>query len=641
MKRRIAALVFIVFLAIRALIAQEQYQPDTILQLHGVTIQSERVNHYAKGQVVIVLDSLTRRENIGGSMADIIQGFTSAYIRNYGPGTLATISVRGTSANHTGLYWNGIRLSPPNIGYVDLSLVQGNFFSEVSLLYGGSSPVYGSSAIAGGLHLDNRPVFDAERVDGQVELSAGSFKNMTANGQVNYSAKSIFSRTAFSFSGSENDFRYENLQGEKEKMPHAGFFKGGFIQDFAVHMPHDQYVMASTWFQYGEREIPPTLTEDSCHAGQLDRSWRSMIMWKDFNRKNSLEAKAAWFNEFTRYRDPDYAIYSVIHSQTITGSFESNWEITKMASLLAGAGYSYEYADLESYKSPAKQHNIAFYASWVQTLPGKSWKVSLSAREELQSGYHVPFLYSLGAEGRIWKMISGRLSFSRNFRAPTFNERFWQPGGNPGIGPESSYNCEAGINLKPDWEKIPSSFTLTGFSSWVDNWILWLPGSGGLWSVENAQSVWLRGVEAVVNQSFNFNKMTLDYSGNYTMSFSTNQKQLFEYDASYKKQLIYTPVHRFLIKSGLSWRGFRFGLAGNYTGVVYTTKDNSPAGELPSWFLLDFVLSKSFNVRNGFPVSIQLNLNNVLDKDYVVTPYRPMPGVNLSASVVIKLSKQK
>ena len=47
----------------------------------------------------------------------------------------------------------------------------------------------------------------------------------------------------------------------------------------------------------------------------------------------------------------------------------------------------------------------------------------------------------------IWSYISGRVNFSRNFRAPTLNERYWQPGGNPDLEPEESYNIEAGITL--------------------------------------------------------------------------------------------------------------------------------------------------------------------------------------------------
>ena len=62
--------------------------------------------------------------------------------------------------------------------------------------------------------------------------------------------------------------------------------------------------MASAWFQYADRNIPPTLTESESQAELMDRSWSSMIVWKDFNPRNTLEAKAAYFNEFERISIP-------------------------------------------------------------------------------------------------------------------------------------------------------------------------------------------------------------------------------------------------------------------------------------------------------------------------------------------------
>jgi len=146
---RIAFCTFCFLALFTGSLAQEMI-PDTILNLSDVTIYSSRISHFAKGQDMHVLDSLTRTEYPNASLADILPGFSSVYIRNYGQGTLSTISFRGTSANHTGLLWNGIRISPPNIGYVDLSLVQANCFENISLLYGGASPMFGSGSIGGG-----------------------------------------------------------------------------------------------------------------------------------------------------------------------------------------------------------------------------------------------------------------------------------------------------------------------------------------------------------------------------------------------------------------------------------------------------------------------------------------------------------
>jgi len=630
--------VFIAAFYFMALSAESQHAlPDTVLQLDGVTIFSERSGS-AKGLLTVSLDSITRDQHPGADLAELIQGFSAAYVKNYGEGTLSTLSVRGTSANHTGLYWNGIKLSPPNIGYVDLSLIQGNFFQDVSIMFGGASPMFGSNAIGGSIQLNNKPVFDPTGLKGRISFSGGSFSRLNSAGNLSLSKGKLYSNTAFSIAGSENDFPYSDLYKKDARMPHAGYFKTGFLQDIAFQLPRNQYIMASAWFQYADREIPPTLLETVSSAIQLDRSWRTMLTWKDFNAKSTWEAKAAWIEEFTRYSDSLSGIYSVIRCQTFYAVFEGYYHLFRNASLSGGLDFSNEYADLDYYSSPAGQQKLAAFAAWVQSFSGSSWKLSLNVRQELQSGYPIPFLYAIGAEGRILKILTGRASFSRNFRAPTFNERYWRPGGNPALLPESSYNAEAGFRIIPLPENVTTFLDFTGFSSWVDNWILWLPGEGGLWSVENAQRVWARGVEVRLNVTRQFYGIKANAMGAYTFSASTNRKKLFELDQSFNKQLIYTPVHRFAFRAGAEWQGFSLYLKGNFSSRVYTTRDNSAS--LSPWFLLDAILAKSVFVTKRFPLMIQLNLENILDTEYSITPYRPMPGFNVLITIALNINEE-
>jgi vitamin B12 transporter len=620
-------------------IAQDM-APDTILSLDDVTILSSRINRFAVGQKVLTLDSLTRSEFPAGTLAELVTGSTSAYIRNYGQGTLSTLSFRGTSANHTGLLWNGIRLAPPNIGYLDLSLVQDSYFNDISVLYGGASPMFGSGSIGGGIHLENHPVFEKSGFDAGIGISGGSFGMMAVEAKGSIYRQKFYSRTAFTLVNATNDFPYTSLNGETEKLSNAAIFKSGFIQDVAFQLTDKQYIMASTWFQYADREIPPTMTEDISGACQMDRSWRTMVLWKDYHENNILEAKLAYFNEFTRYSDPYSSIYSTIQSQSMVGSFETTWEIGKNSAVLAGSQFTYEYADLDYYEHPQSQENLAVFASYRLNFPSIKWQASLNGRQEFLTDYQSPFLFSAGLEGKIWRFISARLNASRNFRAPTLNERFWQPGGNPGLNPEESWNEEAGISIEYESSSSLIKFSVTAFNSNVDNWILWLPMDGSnLWSVVNAQEVWSRGIEISGNQSLTPGLVSFFFAESYSYTKSTNEKKLFDLDASYKKQLIYTPLHRFVIKSGAIFHGFTLSLNGNFTSEVYSTKDN--VGSIPPYFLMDAIVSKSFKIKHQTPFIIQFNMNNILNSDYQAIPYRPMPGFNFMLTLKAELKKFK
>jgi vitamin B12 transporter len=627
---------FCIFISFISGVSAQDMIPDTILNLNDVNIHSSRISRFAKGQEVITIDSLTRTEYPAGSLAQLMTGFTSSYIRNYG-GALSTLSFRGTSANHASLLWNGIRVSPPNIGYVDLSLVQGSFFDRISILYGGASPLFGSGSIGGGIHLETRPEFDKSGFDLGLGISAGSFGTTAIEGNALVFAKKFYSRTAFSFYNAINDFFYINLQDKKDTLDHASIFKGGFIQDFAWKLTGNQYLMASTWFQYAHREIPPTLSEERSEAVQMDRSWRTMLLWKDYNTRNILEAKLAYFNEFTIYDDPPGLVYSTIRSQSAVASFESTWELFKNSAIFAGTQFTFEYADLVNYIQPESQDNLAVYASFRQNLPKMKWQLSVNGRQEFITGYNSPFLFSAGGEGKIWRFLSGRFNVSRNFRAPTLNERFWKPGGDPGLQPEESWNEEAGISVENKISDADIKFSLTAYNSKVENWILWLP-SGNIWYVHNAQEVWSRGIEITGDQSFKIQTISLFLAESWSFTRSINEKKLFELDASYKKQLIYTPLNRIFIKVGGIYKGFNLTLTGDFTGEVFTSSDN--LSSLPAYFLLNAILSKSFKIKNAIPMTIQLNLNNALNTKYEVTPYRPMPGINFLLTVKAGIGQQ-
>ncbi|MEL6718809.1 MAG: Plug domain-containing protein, partial [Bacteroidota bacterium] len=122
---------------------------------------------------VVVAASKLRSENIGGqsqkwstqelnlsavsNVADLLQQESNTFIKSYGLGSLATSSIRGGSAGHTLVLWNGLPLQSPMLGLLDLSLLPLNAVEEVSLQKGGNTALWGSGAIGGTVGLNNLP----------------------------------------------------------------------------------------------------------------------------------------------------------------------------------------------------------------------------------------------------------------------------------------------------------------------------------------------------------------------------------------------------------------------------------------------------------------------------------------------------
>ena len=162
---------------------------------------------------------------------------------------------------------------------------------------------------------------------------------------------------------------------------------------------------------------------------------------------------------------------------------------------------------------------------------------------------------------------------------------------------------------------------------------------GGLrnyWSAENVRKVWARGVEISGEQDITAGKVRLLFKESYAYTLSTNENEISGNDEAYKKQLIYTPVHKGLFKAYIGWKGFGVTVRNTITGKVYTTRDNS--SELPGYYLLDVIITKKWFFGGRFPVSFAINANNLLNEEYQVTPFRPMPGISIVGSATLDLN---
>lgn len=618
--------------------AGQDLPADTVVELKTFTVTALRERVLAVGQAVLSIDSLERIPVPSAALSDLLPGKTSLHIKNYGSGSLTTLSLRGTSANHTGLVWNGIPLSPPNIGYVDLSMVRAGFFDRIRIAYGGASPLYGSGFIGGTIHLETMPVFGLNVMSGFLGQSAGSFGTSDLRAGMTLSKDRVFSRTEAFWKASRNDFPYTDLAGERQELEHAGMSVAGVMQDVAVRLKGGQSLQALGWFQYADRNIPPTLTEAGSEANQVDRSLRLLIAWKDVGSTRTLEAKAAYFNEFTRYSDPASKVYSTIATQTALAQFESSWSLFSFSRLYAGASFTGDYADLLAYEKPASELTGAVFASFLQPFPSIGWEMAVHARQEVSTAYVSPFIFGLSADGTIAGPLSMQLSFSRNFRKPTLNERYWQPGGNPDLQPELSWNGDLSLVLEGSATAASWQMRAGVFTSLVDDWILWVP-DGPLWSVENVLEVWARGIELTAAQEVAAGSLRFAFDESYSCTRSTSEKSLGANDASYGKQLIYVPVHQAAVNLSLGWRTYTLSLRNSYTGEVYTTKDNQ--NSLPAYYLADLALSGRFHPAARCHLDISLKVNNLTNADYQVTPYRPMPGVNfiINANFTLHYSK--
>lgn len=102
-------------------------------------------------------DSLSLKENIALSMADILTFNSSVFVKSYGRATLSTVAFRGTSPSHTQVTWNGMRINNPMLGMTDFSTIPSFFIDKASLLHGTSSVNETGGGLGGLVRLGTAP----------------------------------------------------------------------------------------------------------------------------------------------------------------------------------------------------------------------------------------------------------------------------------------------------------------------------------------------------------------------------------------------------------------------------------------------------------------------------------------------------
>ncbi len=232
-----------------------------------------------------------------------------------------------------------------------------------------------------------------------------------------------------------------------------------------------------------------------------------------------------------------------------------------------------------------------------------------------------------------------KASVSRNYRFPTLNDRYFQPGGNPDLRPESGFTYDAGISFATNPEK---SWSLKGSAAWfdarIDDWILWLPTVKGFYSPVNVKRVHAYGIElqatldAALARAW---QLTLDGHASWTPSINEGDP-MSEGDRSVGKQLVYVPEYTASLTGSLRFRTWSLLYKWCYYSERYTmtSNDRTLTGYLPPYFMNGVTLEKRFAFRR-LDLSLKGSVENLFDEEYLSVLSRPMPGIHFEFFVGI------
>jgi iron complex outermembrane receptor protein len=598
-------------------------QPDTAVLLPTAQITAAPLRASFTGGQEEAWDSIALARYAGTYLSDLLEREGGVFIKNYGGGSIATTSIRGGSAGHTAITWNGLPLQSPMLGQLDFSLLPLAFVDEATLQRGGGSAAWGSGAIGGTIGLRNTPLsYQGFEASAQTVLGSFSFQDHQASAR--YRGQKWASNTRFFQRSATNDFHYQLDNGDERQQNNASFRQQGALQEVYWQPRPDRQLAAFAWWQTSDRNIPPTTTQTRSEALQLDTFLRTALHYQQQGKRGVFNARLGWFREAIDYQDDAILLRALSHFHTVMGEVEHQWALSANTRLQTGLFYNWSTAAADGYRGERpEQHRAAAFASLRQEW--EALELQLSLRQALVDAEWIPLVPALGATGPLLPHLRWRAKISRNYRIPTLNDLYWQPGGNTDLVPESGWSTEGGFT----WTKGPWTYEITGFQRRIDNWILWGITEGqNFWSANNLTEVWSRGLEQRLSFTYSTGQWQWETQAGYDYIRSTNEKPLQQPRMAEGEQLPYTPEHLAFARLTVSKDALQFTYQHRLTSAVQTLNDT----ELPGYHLGFAQLQYQLNWQK-FTLQAFGRADNLWGASYRIVDRRPMPGRSLQLGI--------
>jgi len=589
------------------------------------------------------------------SVSEIIKNKTSLLVKDYGgeSGT-KTISSRGMSGENTTVLFNEARINDLRTGTFDISTL--DIFAIDQIEYIKNNSLDGNYSSGGTIKLYSGNLENSNSI-----ILGGMFNNIQSQKyftQVNYANNGFSFGANFSRAFSQNEFKYL-FNGNELYRKNANYSKtfvngdvkwsnNNIVLKFYTHYSHllnglPGFVVTNNTASSKARN----LTNSFLSIGNVDYSFSKNILFsstisfhnqylKIFDPQNQLlidrDSQSSTFKDFSFANKLIYNFnkgnlllgYSISYSNLdsltnfVSGIFNSNNGIRKEQNIFTSANYK------------VNTSNLAF----VNFIVGINYQMIRENILDIYDHNYLSFKIGLSFTPLVLKDTEINISYSNNYRHPTFNERYYSSFyGNNNLQGEKYKSLNFGFSTK--LEIVGNEeFNISYFSIEGNNRIVWAPTIFAIQIPRNISKIKSDGIEFRFRQSL-FNS-TFDWELFYTYTNARNFSALSKNDNTYNKLIIYTPLNRLNINAEFNFYNFRLSANSSFISKRFYTPDNTLRNSLPSYFILDLSLAYQLNISSTENI-ISLNAYNILDEEYFIIQSYPMPLKTISINYSMRI----
>ncbi|HEY4296757.1 MAG TPA: TonB-dependent receptor [Paraburkholderia sp.] len=514
--------------------------------------------------------------------------------RTGGPGSTASLYLRGASTTQSLLLIDGVRVDSVSLGAPQIAQIPLDQIDHVEVVNGNVSALYGSGAIGGVVQVftkdggNHPPRFN-------FSVGYGSYHTQTQQAGVN-GALDKDGRTTFSISlarSKDDGFSSLNPAQAPGANPNANGYLNESISASLRHKFNDRWDAGVNYFQsngnasYDNAYGVPTdlnnlyskVRQTSVFAnGKLTDWWTTHLIVAEGDDRSVSNTNGIYNGRF----DTDNRQYT----------WQNDFAFAAQQKLQVGYEHLDQSLDSDTFAAPDR-HVDSGFAGYTGRF-GRN-QIQANVRRDQYSDFGGANSYYLGYGFDITGNWKATASYSDSFRAPSFDDLYYPISGNPSIQPERSHSIEAALQYASSALGV---MRLSAFQTRYSNLIDYQQVTPGIYLAENVGHAKVQGLEG----SWSGHVGKTDVRASLTLQNPVD----LDNDADLVRR-----ARRFgSLAVNRSIDGWRVG--GEW---IVSGPSQDSGGKLGGYGIVN--LSARYNITKAWYVAAQIQ--NLLDKDYETT----------------------
>lgn len=607
-------------------------------------------------------------------VSDAVKHFAGVTVKDYGGiGGLKTVSIRSLGAQHTAVGYDGITLTDCQTGQIDIGRFSLDNVDQLSLSNGQSDNIFQPArffASAGILNIQTlTPRFEkGKRTNISASFKTGSWgllnpsllleqqlsRKWTASANAEWMSSDGQYPYTLHYGNTESDLTSR----EKRKNTDVQTLRAeaGLYGNFS---DKEQWRLKAYYFQ-SSRGLPNATTFYYDYSTQhlWDKNTFIQSQYKkEFNRQWVFQTSAKWNWSYQRYLDPDtknsigktensyyqqeyYLSASVLYRilNNLSFSLSTDGSINTMNANLQAFAAPTRYSWLTAFAGKYVNDWLTLSASALATVINEDVKQGGSA------GNHRKLTPYVSASIKPFQNEEFRIRFFYKdiFRLPSFNDLYYGETGNIRLKPENARQYNVGLTYsKALNDFVPNlSATVDAYYNKVTDKIVAVPTKNlFIWSMVNLGKADIKGIDATASLSLQpLEKLRINLSSNYTYQRAldvTDSDPNTSAGKTYKHQIAYTPRVSASGQAGIETPWINLSYSFLFSGKRYALGQNIEENRLDSYSDHSLSANRDFRIKN-VTASLNVEVLNLMNRNYEIIKNFPMPGRSVRATVRIK-----